>query len=60
MFAYNPLLNSDYLQEIYGEDLTIVQIMFESFLDDNIPIWEKISEEINNKNYKRLERWHTK
>ena len=54
MFAFNPLLNSDYLQEIYGDDLTIVQIMFESFLDDNMPIWEKISEEINNKNYKAV------
>jgi hypothetical protein len=54
MFAFNPLLNTDYLQEIYGDDLTIVQIMFESFLDDNIPIWEEISEKITNESYKEV------
>lgn len=54
MFAFNPLLNADYLHEMYGDDLTIVQIMFESFLEDNIPIWEKILDEVNNKNYKQV------
>ncbi|WP_394993266.1 hypothetical protein [Emticicia sp.] len=54
MFAFNPLLNTDYLNEIYGNDLTIVQIIFESFLDDNIPIWEEILGKINSKNYKQV------
>jgi hypothetical protein len=54
MFAFNPLLNTTYLREIYGDDLTIVQIMFESFLDDSIPIWEEISEKIANKNFKEV------
>jgi HPt (histidine-containing phosphotransfer) domain-containing protein len=54
MFAFNPLLNATYLREIYGDDLTIVQIMFESFLDDNIPIWEEISQKITNKNFKEV------
>lgn len=53
MFAFNPLLNADYLRDMYGDDLTIVQIMFESFLDDNIPIWDRILAEINNKNFKQ-------
>ncbi len=54
MFAFNPLLNADYLREMYGDDLIIVQIMFESFLDDNIPIWEDISQKIINKSYKEV------
>lgn len=54
MFAFNPLLNADYLHEMYGGDLTIVQIMFESFLDDNIPIWEEISQKISSKSYKEV------
>ncbi|MER0438761.1 Hpt domain-containing protein [Emticicia sp. W12TSBA100-4] len=54
MFAFNPLLNSDYIREMYGDDLTIVQIMFESFLEDNIPIWERVIDELNNKNFKEV------
>lgn len=54
MFSFNPLLNTSYLQEIYGDDLDIVQIMFESFLDENIPIWEEISRKIASKNYKEV------
>lgn len=54
MFTFNPLLNTNYLQEIYGDDLGIVQIMFESFLEDNIPIWEEISEKIDERNFKEV------
>lgn len=54
MFAFNPVLNSDYLHELYGDDLTIVKIMFEMFLDDNIPIWEEISQKIISKSYKEV------
>lgn len=54
MFAFNPLLNSDYLREMYGDDLTIVQIMFESFLEDNIPIWERVIDELKNKKFKEV------
>ena len=54
MFVFNPLINVQYLQEIYGDDLSIVQIMFESFLEDIMPIWEKILDEINTKNFKNV------
>lgn len=54
MFAFNPLINASYLEEIYGDDLSIVQIMFESFLEDSIPIWEKILEAINSQNFKQV------
>lgn len=54
MFVFNPLINVQYLEEIYGDDLSIVQIMFESFLEDSIPIWEKILNVINSQNYKQV------
>lgn len=54
MFAFNPLINASYLEEIYGDDLSIIQIMFESFLEDSIPIWEKISEAINSQNFTQV------
>jgi polyhydroxyalkanoate synthesis regulator protein len=54
MFTFNPLLNTQYLQEIYGDDLDVVQMMFESFLEENIPIWDGISEKINEKNFKEV------
>jgi polyhydroxyalkanoate synthesis regulator protein len=54
MFTFNPILNTQYLQEIYGDDLGIIQIMFESFLEDNIPIWKGISEKINEKSFKEV------
>jgi HPt (histidine-containing phosphotransfer) domain-containing protein len=54
MFEFNPLLNSEYLQEIYGDDLSIVQIMFESFLEDSLSTWEEILVEIHSKNFDRV------
>ena len=54
MIVFNPLINTLYLEEIYGDDLSIIQIMFESFLEDSIPVWEKISEAINSQNFKQV------
>ena len=51
---FNPLINSQYLEEIYGDDMSIVQIMFESFLEDIIPTWEKILDAINTKDFKQV------
>ena len=51
---FNPLINSQYLEEIYGDDISIVQIMFESFLEDIIPTWEKILDAINTKDFKQV------
>ncbi len=54
MFVFNTLINTQYLEELYGDDISIVQIMFESFLEDSIPIWENILEAINAKDFKRV------
>lgn len=51
MFIYNSVLNSQYLQEIYDDDLSIVQIIFESFLEDSISTWDEILTEIESKNF---------
>lgn len=51
MIIFHPLINAQYLDEIYGDDLSIIQIMFESFLEDSIPTWEKILDAINSQNF---------
>ena len=54
MYTFNALIDTQYLEEIYGDDVTIVQIMFQSFLEDSIPIWEKILYAINAKDFKQV------
>lgn len=51
---FNPLINSQHLEEIYGDDISIVQFMFESFLEDIVPTWEKILDAINTKDFKKV------
>ena len=34
MFSFNSQVNVNHLNNIYGDDVTIVKIMFESFLED--------------------------
>lgn len=51
MSAFNPLLDAKYLHEIYGGDATILQIMFEAFLEDSIPVWDGILNAIQEKDY---------
>jgi HPt (histidine-containing phosphotransfer) domain-containing protein len=54
MYVFNPLINTQYLEEMYGDDISIIQIMFESFLEDSIPIWEKVLDAINNNDFKQV------
>lgn len=56
MFEFNTHLDADYINEIYGGDLSIVQIMFNSFLEDSIPLWDSIHEQIIQKNYDEVGR----
>lgn len=48
MSATNPLIDTNYLQEIYGGDQTILQIMFETFLEDSLSTWSEIALAIEN------------
>lgn len=54
MVIFNPLINAPYLEEIYGDDLSIIQIIFESFLENSIPVWGKILDAINSQNFKQV------
>lgn len=56
MFEFNTHLDADYINEIYGGDLSIVQIMFNSFLEESIPLWNSIHEQIIQKNYDEVGR----
>ncbi|MFC0183829.1 HPt (histidine-containing phosphotransfer) domain-containing protein [Pseudarcicella hirudinis] len=42
MFIFNPKLDAKYLEELYGGDPEITQMMFNLFLTDSIPSWEKV------------------
>lgn len=56
MFEFNAHLDADYINEIYGGDLSIVQIMFASFLEDSIPVWDEIQDKIISTNYAEVGR----
>jgi len=56
MFEFNAHLDADYINEIYGGDLTIVQIMFNSFLEESIPLWNSMQDQITQKNYAEVGR----
>ena len=56
MFEFNAHLDADYINEIYGGDLSIVQIMFSSFLEESIPAWNEVYDNIVSKNYAEVGR----
>ncbi len=51
MFSFNPQVDVNHLNNIYGDDVTIVKIMFESFLEDSLPIWENIQAKLQQKSF---------
>lgn len=38
----NPALDVNYLTQVYGDDASIVQIIFEAFLSDSLPRWQSL------------------
>lgn len=50
----NPILDNRYLQEIYEGDQVILQIMFETFLEDSLSTWEEISVAIGNQDFEKV------
>lgn len=47
-------LDTTYLQEIYGGDSSILQIMFETFLEDSLITWKEILSAIKNEDFKKV------
>jgi len=44
----NSALDVTYLNQIYGDDASIVQIIFEAFLSDSLPRWKSLKSLIEN------------
>ncbi|SEI99342.1 Hpt domain-containing protein [Dyadobacter koreensis] len=48
--SLNPALDVNYLTQIYGDDASIVQIIFEAFLSDSLPRWKSLKSLIEDEN----------
>ncbi len=48
--SLNPALDVSYLDQIYGDDASIVQIIFEAFLSDSLPRWKSLKSLIEQEN----------
>lgn len=48
--SLNPALDVNYLNQIYGDDASIVQIIFEAFLSDSLPRWKSLKALIEEEN----------
>jgi len=48
--SLNPALDVNYLNQIYGDDASIVQTIFEAFLSDSLPRWESLRALIESEN----------
>ena len=44
--ALNPLLDVDYLTNFYGDDATIIHMIFDAFLSDSVPRWTSLKDAI--------------
>jgi len=43
----NPLLDVAYLDQVYGEDPSIIHLIFEAFLSDSVPRWISLENSID-------------
>lgn len=50
----HPLLDAKYLQEIYGDDQYILQIMIETFLEDSLSTWNEIALAIEKQDFQKV------
>jgi HPt (histidine-containing phosphotransfer) domain-containing protein len=50
----NPALDVEYLTKIYDNDATIVQIMFDAFLNDSAPRWKELDSIIDSGDYDKV------
>ncbi|GLU52446.1 Hpt domain-containing protein [Dyadobacter frigoris] len=46
----NPALDVNYLNQVYGDDASIVQIIFEAFLSDSLPRWQGLQTVLEDEN----------
>ena len=46
----NPTLDIDYLAQVYGDDATIIHLIFDAFLSDSLPRWIALKSSIQSRN----------
>jgi HPt (histidine-containing phosphotransfer) domain-containing protein len=47
----NPVLDVKYLNQVYGEDSSIIHLIFEAFLNDSLPRWRSLGPALAEGNY---------
>lgn len=50
MFEFNKALDANYLEEMYDSDLSMISMLFSTFLDDTLPLWDGIGPAIQEGN----------
>lgn len=50
----HPLLDAKYLQDIYGDDQYILQIMIKTFLEDSLSTWNEIALAIEKQDFQKV------
>lgn len=50
----NPELDVEYLTKIYENDATIIQIMFDAFLNDSAPRWKELGATIESGDFVKV------
>ena len=44
----NPILDINYLDQVYGDDASIIHLIFDAFLTDSLPRWYSLKTAIDN------------
>jgi HPt (histidine-containing phosphotransfer) domain-containing protein len=47
----NPVLDVKYLNKAYGEDPSIIHLIFDAFLTDSMPRWHSLKDALEDENY---------
>lgn len=50
LLQINPLLDVKYLNQVYGEDSSIIHLIFDAFLSDSLPRWHNLETALKEEN----------
>ncbi|REA57048.1 Hpt domain-containing protein [Dyadobacter luteus] len=48
----NPVLDINYLNQVYGDDANIIHLIFDAFLSDSMPRWHSLKTALDEENLK--------
>lgn len=46
----NPVLDTNYLHQVYGDDANIIHLIFDAFLSDSMPRWHLLKTALDEEN----------